>query len=64
MGTQLKFEYLQTIQPKYRTASKSDKKKILNEFCTTCEYNHKYVIRFHYLFDDCKFAELFFTCFI
>jgi hypothetical protein len=45
MGTQTKKEYLQAIRPRYQTASKSSKKKILDEFCITCDYNRKYAIR-------------------
>jgi len=45
MGTQTKNEYLQTIRPRYQIVSKSDKKKILDEFCITCGYNRKYAIR-------------------
>lgn len=45
MGTQSKFEYLQIIRPRYRSASKQDKIRILDEFCITCGYNRKYAIR-------------------
>ena len=45
MGTQSKFEYLQTIRPRYRSASRQDKMRILDEFCATCGYNRKYAIR-------------------
>ena len=45
MGTKSKSEYLQTIRPRYRSASKQGKMKILDEFCMTCGYNRKYAIR-------------------
>jgi hypothetical protein len=38
-------EYLETIQSRYKKASKSEKNKILDEFCRVCEYNRKYAIR-------------------
>jgi hypothetical protein len=45
MGTHSRNEYLQTIRPRYRSASKDDKKRILDEFCLTCGYHRKYAIR-------------------
>lgn len=45
MGTSSRNEYLQTIRPRYRSASKDDKKRILDEFCLTCGYHRKYAIR-------------------
>ena len=45
MGINAKREYLQSIYHRYRNASKSDKKVILKEFCTTCGYHRKYAIR-------------------
>jgi len=45
MGSQTKFEYLQAIRPRYGSASKMEKNKILDEFCATCGYNRKYAIR-------------------
>jgi hypothetical protein len=38
-------EYLETIQPRYKKANKSEKNKILDEFCKICGYNRKYAIR-------------------
>ena len=45
MGTTTKYEYLKAIQPRYHKANKVQKKIILDEFCTTCNYNRKYAIR-------------------
>lgn len=45
MGTNSRNEYLQTIRPRYRSASKDDKKRIIDEFCLTCGYHRKYAIR-------------------
>ena len=45
MGTQTKHEYLQTLRPRYQSALKQDKTRILDEFCFTCKYNRKYAIR-------------------
>ena len=45
MGTKTKNEYLRTIRPRYKAASLPEKSKILDEFCTNCNYNRKYAIR-------------------
>ena len=45
MGTKSKYEYLEKIRPRYQSASKQEKEKILDEFCSTCGYNRKYAIR-------------------
>ena len=45
MGTATKHEILLSIRSRYRSASKREKKKILDEFCATCKYNRKYVVR-------------------
>ena len=45
MGTTTKYEYLKEIRPRYHKANKVQKKIILDEFCTTCNYNRKYAIR-------------------
>ena len=45
MSNESKQEYLATIKQRYLSSSKSEKKKILDEFCTTCNYNRKYAIR-------------------
>ncbi len=45
MSKKSKSEYLQTIRLRYLKSSKDEKKIILDEFCTVCEYNRKYAIR-------------------
>ena len=45
MGTTTKYEYLNAIRPRYKKATKHQKKQILDEFCHTCNYNRKYAIR-------------------
>jgi hypothetical protein len=45
MSKRAKREYLQEIRKRYKTATKDEKKKILDEFCTVCGYNRKYAIR-------------------
>ncbi len=45
MSKKSKNEYLQTIRLRYLKSSKDEKKIILDEFCTVCEYNRKYAIR-------------------
>ena len=45
MGKQSKREYLVAIVKRYRLATKKEKREILDEFCTVCEYNRKYAIR-------------------
>jgi hypothetical protein len=38
-------EYLRRIYPRYQRAGYTEKQRILDEFCATCEYNRKYAIR-------------------
>jgi hypothetical protein len=45
MGTATKYEILASIRSRYRSSSKKEKKKILDEFCATCKYNRKYAVR-------------------
>lgn len=45
MSNLSKQEYLLAIRPRYLAANKSEKKAILDEFCTVCGYNRKYAIR-------------------
>jgi uncharacterized protein YueI len=45
MSNESKNEYLSKIKPRYMKASKLEKEKILDEFCSTCGYNRKYAIR-------------------
>jgi len=45
MSNESKSEYLSKIKPRYQKASKLEKEKILDEFCSVCEYNRKYAIR-------------------
>lgn len=45
MGTATKYEILNSIRPRYRSCSKTEKKVILDEFCATCHYNRKYAVR-------------------
>jgi len=45
MSHESKKEYLSAIRSRYKTASKEEKKKILDEFCNNCCYNRKYAIR-------------------
>jgi hypothetical protein len=45
MNNDIRKEYLHTILPRYRNASKSEKIIILDEFCSVCHYNRKYAIR-------------------
>ncbi|MEF3280244.1 MAG: integrase [Elusimicrobiota bacterium] len=40
-----KMEYLQNIYHRYHKAGKTDKGRILDEFCKVCDYNRKYAIR-------------------
>jgi len=44
MSQKAKAEYLSQIKPRYKRTSKSEKQKILNEFCRVCGYNRKYAI--------------------
>jgi len=45
MSKRAKQEYLQQIRERYKVATKQEKKKILDEFCTVCGYNRKYAIK-------------------
>ena len=45
MSNTSRSEYLESIKPRYRKASKNEKKKIIDEFCNVCGYNRKYAIR-------------------
>lgn len=45
MSNNSKKEYLSEIQIRYQKANKSERKKILDEFCEVCKYNRKYAIR-------------------
>ncbi len=45
MGGKSRREYLRAIQDRYCRASKAEKGRILDEFCSNCGYNRKYAIR-------------------
>jgi len=45
MSHQSKLEYLNEIRKRYKNSSKSEKGKILDEFCKICCYNRKYAIQ-------------------
>jgi hypothetical protein len=45
MGPRSKREYADALRSRYQEATKKEKKDILNEFCTTCQFNRKYAIR-------------------
>lgn len=45
MSNTSRSEYLESIKPRYRKASKNEKNKIIDEFCNVCGYNRKYAIR-------------------
>jgi hypothetical protein len=45
MSRRAKSEYFKVIYWRYRRASKSEKHKMLDEFCRNCRYNRKYAIR-------------------
>ena len=45
MGYDAKKSYLHAISRRYHHANKAEKSKILDEFCTVCNYNRKYAIR-------------------
>ena len=45
MGPRSKREYLESICPRYRAASKKEKRTILNEFCLTYKCHRKHAIR-------------------
>ncbi len=44
MDPKAKEAYRQLVQPRYQRASRSIKKRILNEFCAVCGYYRKYAI--------------------
>jgi hypothetical protein len=44
-GNGTKYEVPASIRSRYRSASKKEKRKILDEFCATCKYNRKYAVR-------------------
>jgi hypothetical protein len=45
MSTTTKYELLEALRLQYKTASKSIKKQILDQFCSLCGFNRKYAIR-------------------
>ena len=45
MSEQSRREYLKEIKERYKTSNKQEKKQILDEFCSVCNYNRKYAIR-------------------
>lgn len=45
MSTTTKYELLEAMMSKYKIATKSLKKQILDEYCSICGYNRKYAIR-------------------
>lgn len=45
MSTTTKKELLEAIRPRYKDTTRSEKKRILDEFCSTTGYNRKYAIR-------------------
>lgn len=45
MSHHSKLEYLNEIKNRYKNSTKSEKQKILDEFCTVCGYNRKYAIQ-------------------
>ena len=45
MSNESRKEYLKAIKLRYKTVDKTEKKKILDEFCNNCGYNRKYAIR-------------------
>jgi len=45
MSPSSKKEYAESIRQRYSKVEKSEKTKILNEFCKTCGYHRKYAIR-------------------
>ena len=45
MGHREKKAYLEAIRQRYRKSNRDGKKRILDEFCTVCNYNRKYAIR-------------------
>ena len=45
MGKNERRAYLKAVIERYQKASKNAKSAILDEFCSVCDYNHKYAIR-------------------
>ena len=45
MGKSDKQAYLEAIRARYRKATRTDKSKILDEFCAVCHYHRKYALR-------------------
>jgi hypothetical protein len=45
MSLEQKKAYLETIRRRYKKSTRQQKAKILDEFCSICEYNRKYAIR-------------------
>ena len=45
MGRASRWEYLRQIHPRYRRASRTEKSRILDEFCKVTGYNRKYALR-------------------
>ena len=45
MSPKSKTEYARAIKKRYKSATKKEKQKILDEFCSVCHYNRKYAIR-------------------
>jgi hypothetical protein len=45
MDRREKTVYLEAIRRRYRKANREGKQKILDEFCSICDYNRKYAIR-------------------
>jgi hypothetical protein len=45
MGSSEKRAYLEAIRPRYRRSGRLVKQRILDEFCSVCEYNRKYAVR-------------------
>jgi hypothetical protein len=45
MSPKSKKEYTEDVYLRYKKASRSEKKKILDEFCATCGYHRKHAIR-------------------
>src|SRR4030065_448066 len=45
MGKHEKRVYLEAIRNRYRKARRADKRTILDEFCSVCDYQRKYAIQ-------------------
>jgi hypothetical protein len=45
LGRASRWEYLRRIHPRYRSASRAEKGRILDEFCKVTGYNRKYALR-------------------